>query len=1130
MNHLPESLQAQLKAAQRRLWMVETAVAILGGICGLLFAFLVLFISDRFWETPPWLRFTSTATGIIGAALGAWWWASHYTRRRDLKRLAQLVQKRFRRFGDRLLSVVELSEPANLPENISRQLVDAAMSQVATEAEKFNFREAVPTRSLRRWTPVFIVAAGLGIAALTFTPMAARNTFMRWLKPAAEVERYTFTKLNPLESRRIVPYGEPFAVEARLKEDSEWTPPVGRARVERQNPVTAREQARAYGFKMPGQTRTGTLAVAIGDARETADIVPVYRPDLAALVAEVNLPEYLGRPPQPLDILKGSLEVVEGSQAIFTGRVSRALSAATHRTAETGDVPAVVQDRLFITPKMAFASPTGQVTFAWKDNLGLEGRQPFTLGILTKPDAPPMVDCTGLRRTTAIIEDEVLSIPVRAEDDFGVKHIGLKWEFAEAAEGPVIQQGSLDVAKGGVMDSTLEATTRFAPAVLGIRPGRVQLVATTTDFHPTREAVSSAPYTIFILDKAEHARLVHRQLEQLQGRLEDLVRAEEQQLDETRRLAGEADNQDVKRTTEQIREASRAEAENRAALRRLREDFQKLSQEALRNTSIAEEQIKQMADVTEQAQNVEQQEMRNAEQALENAAQAEQSQQEQQKQLEQLQKQLQELQKKMEELQKQAPGDQQKQQMQQMQQQMQQMQQQAPQATPQQMGQMQQQMQQMQQQMQQMQQQSPQSMQQQMQQAQQQMQQAQRQMEEMQKRAQELARAQEEQQKALEKLRAAMEKLNKASEELLADNFTNRLKSLARAEKEINSSITNVLPRTIGQRFEDMPADVRDLIRAQEANQRQIQKRTKGLATDMEYFLKRAAAEEVEKVRLEMEQTNVVDRLGSLADLLTVNKLVQAQDETAGWEKQFLAWADMLKKRKKGGDGKGQGQPQEQKEMSPEMIELILKLLRIRQSEQDLRESTRALDDLREIEPKYAERARMLAAKQGEIRDAFRAAPEEAKVSQEELEQMYELLDAVEFAMDDSEAELKKPETGGPAVGAQTEVIELLSPQEQEQDPKTGKPKPQQGQMSAQMMAMMQQMQKQMGMQSGKKPGPMGSMAGGSTDQASPFGKGTADAGRGEREVEKAGGRNAAVWPTEYRDAIEAYFNAVESE
>ena len=84
MNHLPDSLQAQLKAAQRRLWMVETAVAILGGICGLLFAFLVLFISDRFWETPPWLRFTSTATGIIGAALGAWWWASHYTRRRDL--------------------------------------------------------------------------------------------------------------------------------------------------------------------------------------------------------------------------------------------------------------------------------------------------------------------------------------------------------------------------------------------------------------------------------------------------------------------------------------------------------------------------------------------------------------------------------------------------------------------------------------------------------------------------------------------------------------------------------------------------------------------------------------------------------------------------------------------------------------------------------------------------------------------------------------------------------------------------------------------------------------------------------------------------------------------------------------
>ncbi|MBM3862296.1 MAG: hypothetical protein FJ395_21955, partial [Verrucomicrobia bacterium] len=61
MNHIPDNLKAQLAAARKRLWLTETLVAVLGGVCGLVGTYLLLFVSDRFWETPALLRFGLTA-------------------------------------------------------------------------------------------------------------------------------------------------------------------------------------------------------------------------------------------------------------------------------------------------------------------------------------------------------------------------------------------------------------------------------------------------------------------------------------------------------------------------------------------------------------------------------------------------------------------------------------------------------------------------------------------------------------------------------------------------------------------------------------------------------------------------------------------------------------------------------------------------------------------------------------------------------------------------------------------------------------------------------------------------------------------------------------------------------------
>jgi hypothetical protein len=124
--------------------------------------------------------------------------------------------------------------------------------------------------------------------------------------------------------------------------------------------------------------------------------------------------------------------------------------------------------------------------------------------------------------------------------------------------------------------------------------------------------------------------------------------------------------------------------------------------------------------------------------------------------------------------------------------------------------------------------------------------------------------------------------------------------------------------------------------------------------------------------------------------------------------------------------------------------------------------------------------------------------------------------------MADARQLLAKPETGGETVGAETEVIELLSSTIEQSSQSAG-----QSSSSAQMQALMQMLQRmaQRG-QPGQRPG--GNWTGGGTDNASPSTTGAAGAGRGQRGVEKTGGHDTSAWPAEFRDALEGYFNSIE--
>src|SRR5262245_49456506 len=140
---LPDSLRVQLHEFRRRLWSIKTAEAVGGALFGALAAFLLVFALDRLWETPGWLRAAILLSAAIGCAMVPAWLYRWVWRRRRWEQLARLLTRKHPRIGDQLLGIIELLEN-EFEQSRSRTLCEAAIQQVAEDAQKRDFRDAVP--------------------------------------------------------------------------------------------------------------------------------------------------------------------------------------------------------------------------------------------------------------------------------------------------------------------------------------------------------------------------------------------------------------------------------------------------------------------------------------------------------------------------------------------------------------------------------------------------------------------------------------------------------------------------------------------------------------------------------------------------------------------------------------------------------------------------------------------------------------------------------------------------------------------------------------------------------------------------------------------------------------------------
>ncbi len=500
---LPPILESKLADFRKRVWIVKLAEGLLAALFGLALSYVIVFVLDRFFETPGWVRGLILASGaaVLGLGLPLKWHRWVWQQRR-LEDAARLLKRKFPRLGDQLLGIVELARHEDAGR--SERLVQAAMNQAAEAVKDQDFIHAVPEASHRKWGLAAGGVLALAVAALLVVPGAAWNAMARWITPWRDVERYTFARVETLPDRLVVPLAEPFDLPVKLADNTEWKPDSGKGRIAGQDAVRVERDGANYPLAFPPQKKDAALSVSLGDVRKTVQLEPRPRPELTTLAVRQKLPDYLQYTTEPVtEIRSSSVSLLKGAQASFEATASRDLA-----TAELDGAPQKVEGAKLVTA-FTKVDASRDSKFTWKDRDNLTPREPLLLRVNAVEDDAPRIVARRETLEQVVLESEVVGFDVTAMDDFGLKRVGLEWRGMDTMrDGKATEpttKGEKIAAAGEAEKKSIDAKATFCATREGVPPQSLEIRAWTEDYLPNRKRSYSAAFILHVLNKTDHA-------------------------------------------------------------------------------------------------------------------------------------------------------------------------------------------------------------------------------------------------------------------------------------------------------------------------------------------------------------------------------------------------------------------------------------------------------------------------------------------------------------------------------------------------------------------------------------------------------------------------------------------------
>ncbi len=594
---LPVILESKLADFRKRVWIVKLTEGLLAAAFGIVFSYILVFALDRVMETPVWLRATLLVAGAAVLGLGLplkwhrWVW-----RQRSLEDAARLLKRTFPRLGDQLLGIVELAHVEAGSAGRSERLVQAAMDQAAEAVKDKDFSHAVPEAKHFQWGWAAGVTALLAVTALTLLPDAAWNAMARWATPWRDVERFTFAQIETLPNRLVVPYAEPFDLKVLLNKDTLWSPASAKAQISDQPAVVSGLQQGAYPLAFPPQKEDAALSLSLGDVRKTVNVLPRTRPELTALSVRTRLPDYLKYKTEPMtEVRGGSVSVLKGAQASLEATASRELASA-----EVDGEAEKVSGAKVTTPFHPITA-NAEKHVMWQDRDGLTPREPLVLKINAIDDEAPRLAARRETQEQVVLDSEVVVFDVDVQDDFGIQRTGLEWRSVNDDK----TKGDKIAAAGEPEKKALAAKATFCADRDGVAPQTLEIRAWAEDYLPQRKRAYSTAFLLHVLNKSDHALWLTEQFGKwLEAARESYER--EQQLHATNKELRALTPAELDRPENRRKIAQQASAENANAARlgMLNQSGRSLVEQATRNDEFDAKRLESWATMLKSLQDI----------------------------------------------------------------------------------------------------------------------------------------------------------------------------------------------------------------------------------------------------------------------------------------------------------------------------------------------------------------------------------------------------------------------------------------------------------------------------------------------------------------------------------------------
>lgn len=636
---LPETLIRQLKSFRRRLWLVRIAETLFLSLINIAAAYLILYCSDRLWDTPGpviWLLFAGSFTAAL--VFSPYWLVRWVALKRNPEQLARLIEQVMPVLGDKLRGVIGLAEEERRQDqSTSSALRRAGIEQIGWEASHVDMHSLIPHPRYKLYGRIFLalcaVVAALGIA----TPAASWNAFERWSHPGSPPERFTFTQLSALPSRLVVPMGEMTSFRLQLASSTRNFPSIAAYRFNKgvwsESPIMAekseegRDATWFYSINIPAFQKPVSLNIKVGDVAEEITVIPKPRPALQRAVAELALPDYIGQSKRELPVRAGVVSALQGSQVTLKAFASQDL-ARVEIQSSSHSKQVQINGNEAVFPAITVGKAPYEWKFSWVDSDGLASHHEMTVKIEPIIDQKPVVRIHSNREDRYILSNTSVELQLESTDDYGLMELGIEWmgeknikkvtegtaEIAEYASSPSRQQV---LVQGGKQSTYLDSSFVFQADELGISPQRVLLRAFARDYYPGRPRVYSEPLMMIILTPEEHAQMIREALERLNSGLEDLIREMDVLSDETDKLLRlDAEQLDSRENRDTLQELAAQEQSNLNRLNELRGHGEKIFKAASRNSQVDPDALKNLLLALQEMEGVSNNQLPKAQQGL----------------------------------------------------------------------------------------------------------------------------------------------------------------------------------------------------------------------------------------------------------------------------------------------------------------------------------------------------------------------------------------------------------------------------------------------------------------------------------------------------------------------------------